>query len=106
MGPLLRELLRELVHQCLCAAGQGLEQWCTRGLQRLALERQRLFEGLLLLCLGLVLLSAGLAGLLFLAWWALPSEVRLPVMTGLLMALVVLGLAILAWAWRRWAAPG
>lgn len=101
MWPLLQEVLRELLRVALALGTDQAEQWRSRCLSALARERQRLFEVLALLCLGLVLLAIGLSGLLWLTWWALPDAWRLPLMGVLLGLLSATGLWLLAWAMRR-----
>ncbi|NBO77173.1 MAG: hypothetical protein EBV28_09265 [Betaproteobacteria bacterium] len=106
MWPVLRELLRELFKLGLGAAGQWAQEWRDTCIQALERERQRLFEGLALLCLGLVLFTLGLTGLLLLGWWALPADWRLPVMATVMFALTALGWAVLGLARRRWVPSG
>jgi uncharacterized membrane protein YqjE len=103
--PLLRDVLRELLQLGLCAAGQQAQAWRDACVQALVRERQRLFEGLALLCLGLVLFTLGLAGLLLVLWWVLPEPARLVAMGVLTATLMMLGLAVLGLAWRRWQPP-
>ena len=105
MWPVLQELLRELLRLAMAVGLERVEQWrsaCTLVLER---ERQRLFEALALLCLGLLMLAVGLSGLLWLAWWALPEPWRLPLMGVLLLLLSVAGLSVLSLARRRVARP-
>lgn len=86
------------------AVALGLErvdQWKAACEQVLARERQRLFEALALLCLGLMLLALGLCGLLLLAWWSLPEASRGLIMGLLLGTFVTLGLLLLEQARRR-----
>lgn len=103
MWPLLRDLLRELFQLGVALGFERVDQWRGECLAALARERQRLFEVLALMCLGLLLFTLGLAGLLAVAWWAMPDAWRLPVMAGLLMLLATGGLAVLSMARRRWA---
>ena len=103
MWPLLRELLRELFRLGVALGLDRVDQWRSECLAALGRERQRLFEVLALMCLGLMLFTLGLAGLLVVVWWAMPDAWRLPVMAGLLMALAGAGLAVLSMARRRWA---
>ena len=105
MWPLLRDLLRELFQLGLALGFERVDQWRGECLAVLARERQRLFEGLALMCLGLLLFTLGLAGLLVVAWWAMPEIWRLPVMAGLLLLLTGGGVAVLSMARRRWARP-
>lgn len=103
MWALVHELLRELLRLGMALGLERVEQWradCTAAIAR---ERQRLFEVLALLCVGLMLCALGLAGLLLLAWWAMPAPWRLPVMGAVLLFLAAGGGLVLATAHRRWA---
>ena len=101
MWPLLRDLLRELFQLGVALGLNRVDQWRGECLAALARERQRLFEVLALMCLGLMLFTLGLAGLLALAWWAMPDAWRLPVMAALLMGMAGGGWGVLAMARRR-----
>lgn len=103
MWPLLRDLLRELFPLAVALSLDRLEQWRGSCMVALARERQRLFEVLALLCLGLMLFALGLGGLLLLAWWAMPDAWRLPAMAVALLGLAMAGLSVLWAARRRWA---
>ena len=103
MWALLHELLRELWRLAVALGLDRVDQWRAECLAALARERQRLFEVLALLCLGLMLFTLGLAGLLLLAWWAMPDAWRLPVMAAVLLLLAGGGLTVLSMARRRWA---
>ena len=105
MWPLLRDILRELFQLVLCAAGQQAQAWREACVQALVRERQRLLEGLALLCLGLVLFTLGLAGLLLVLWQVLPEPTRLLAMGVLMTSLMLLGLLVLSLAWRSWQPP-
>ena len=101
MWSLLREVLLEAWRLAVALGLERVDQWKAACEQVLARERQRLFEALALLCLGLMLLALGLCGLLVLAWWALPDTSRGLVMGLLLAAFVTLGLLLLEQARRR-----
>ena len=103
MWALVHDLLRELFRLGMALGLERVEQWRADCAAALARERQRLFEVLALLCLGLMLFALGLAGLLLLAWWAMPLAWRLPAMGALLLLLAVSGALVLAMARRRWA---
>ena len=101
MWPLLQELLRELFRLSMALGLERVEQWRSTCVLALERERQRLFEVLALLCLGLLLLAVGLSGLLWLAWWSLPEAWRLPLMGSVLLLLTAAGMAVLGLARRR-----
>ncbi len=101
MWPVLQELLRELFRLALAMGLDRVDQWRSACALALARERQRLFEVLALLCLGLLMLAVGLTGLLWLAWWAMPEAWRLPLMAAVLVLLSAAGLAVLGMARRR-----
>lgn len=105
MWPLLRQWAREALRLLLALGWEQLESLRHDWRQALARERQRAFELLALLCLGLLCCSLAAAGMLLLVWWALPEHWRLPVMALLLAALGVVGLGVLAAARRRALAP-
>lgn len=101
MWPELRALLRELFRLAVGLGLDRVEAWRNTCLEALARERQRLFEVLALLCLGLTLLALGLGGLLLLAWWSMPEAWRVPVMALALLLLTATGLGALQRARRR-----
>ncbi len=101
MWPLLQDLLRELLRLAIALGLERVEAWRSACLQALERERQRLFEALALMCLGLTLLALGLGGLLLLSWWALPQAWRVPVMVAALLLITAAGLGVLQAARRR-----
>lgn len=96
----LRTLAGELLRIGQDWGHQRWQAWQLQCRQALARERQRLFEALALLCLGLLACAIGLGGLLVLAWLVLPPEARVPVLAAALVILSAGGLA-LVWAARQ-----
>lgn len=65
-------------------------------------ERQRLFDVLALLGLGLMLLAISVCCALAMLWWSLSESARWAVMMWAVSLLGLLGLALLLWARARW----